>query len=293
MKLLQINTDLPNTAELFDQSNIWMTKIKDMALSYAPKIIGAILVYIIGLWIIGRIGKLVMKMLANKKFDVSLQKFLVSIIKVSLTVLMFLAIIGMLGVNITSFAALLAGAGLAIGAALNGSLGNLAGGVMLMVFKPFKVGDMIEAQGSIGLVTEVGIFNTTLLSPENKTIILPNGALSTGVIMNYNTHGNLRVDLKMAVALDQPIEKARQIAIEAMQQNPHVLTSPSPEVSVLEVGNGMTTLAIRPYTTQDNYWNVYFEVQELVKNAFDKNGIAAPIPHTVIINKQQHGANHQ
>lgn len=285
MKLLQISTDLTGANNLLDQGGVWMMKIKDMALSYAPKILGALLVYLIGQWIIGRIGALFRKVLAGKNFDPSLQNFLVSIVKVTLTILMFLAIIGMLGVNITSFAALLAGAGLAIGAALNGSLGNLAGGVMLMIFKPFRIGDIIEAQQSMGLVTEIGIFNTTLLSPENKTIILPNGALSTGVIVNFNTHGNLRVDMKLAVGLDQNIDFAREVAIGAMKQHPKVLEIPQPEVSVMEVADGMTTLAIRPYTTQENYWTVYFEVQELVKKAFDSNGIKAPIPHRVIINK--------
>lgn len=286
MKLLQIvDTSLINSQAITDNGQIWMMKIKDMALDYAPKVLGAILVYLIGQWIISRIAGLSQKMMTHRKFDVSLQKFLVSLIKVSLTVMMFLAIIGMLGVNITSFAALLAGAGLAIGAALNGSLGNVAGGVMLMIFKPFKVGDIIEAQGSIGVITEIGIFNTTLLSPENKTIILPNGALSTGVIINFNTYGNLRVDIKMAIALDVEIEKARQVAIEAMSSHPKVLQSPAPEVHVLEVANGMTSLAIRPYTTQGDYWDVYFGVQELVKTAFDKNGIAGPIPTRVIINQ--------
>ena len=202
-----------------------------------------------------------------------------------MTILLFLAIIGMLGVDITGFAALLAGAGVAIGAALNGSLGNLAGGVMLLIFKPFKAGEMIEAQGSTGIVKEMGIFNTILLSAENKTIILPNGALSTGVIINYNTHGNLRVDLIMAIAPDMNIEKSRQVAINAMLSHPHVLNSPLPEVSVLKIGDGMITLAIRPYTTQPYYWDVYFGVQELVKNAFDENGIAGPVPHRVIVHK--------
>lgn len=132
----------------------------------------------------------------------------------------------MLGVNITSFAAILAGAGLAIGAALNGSLGNLAGGVMLMIYKPFKVGDLIEAQGMIGVVTEIGIFNTVLLSPENKTVIIPNGALSTGVMTNYHTHGNLRVDLKMAVDPTMDLDKAREVAIAAMRSHPNVFARP-------------------------------------------------------------------
>lgn len=285
MKLLQIETTLPDANQLLDSSQLYVLKIKDMALDYAPKILGAILVYLIGSWIISRIANVSRKMMVHRKFDVSLQTFLISLIKVGLTVMMFLAIVGMLGVNITSFAALLAGAGLAIGAALNGSLGNLAGGVMLMIFKPFKVGDIIDAQGVAGVVTEIGIFCTTILSPDNKTIILPNGALSTGVITNFNTHGNLRVDLKIGIALDADIDRSREIAIKAMLVHPKVLQSPSPEVNVLEVGNGMTTLAIRPYTTQADYWDVYFGAQELVKKAFDKEGIAAPIPTRIIINQ--------
>ncbi|MFZ4863587.1 mechanosensitive ion channel family protein [Sphingobacterium sp. Mn56C] len=282
---MQINVPMGNGEELFNSVQLLLIQLKVTAIGYAPKIVGAIIVYLIGQWVISYIAKLSQRMMKSRKFDISLQKFLVSLIKVTLTVLMFLAIIGMLGVNVTSFAALLAGAGLAIGAALNGSLGNLAGGVMLMIFKPFKVGDLIEAQDNVGVVTEIGIFNTVILSPENKTVILPNGALSTGVITNFNTHGNLRVDLKIAVALDVDLDKARQVATDAMLTVPEVLKSPAPEVHVLEVGNGMTTLAIRPYTIQDHYWKVYFEVQEVVKKAFDEQGIAAPVPTRIIINK--------
>lgn len=285
MLFLQIDATLQAGTEALNTGQTWLMKIKTMALEYAPKLVGAILVYIIGSWIIGKINSLIRKLLSSKKLDVSLQKFLLSLVKVMLTILLFLAIASMIGVDITGFAALLAGAGLAIGAALNGSLGNLAGGVMIMIFKPFKVHDMIEAQGTVGIVQEIGIFNTTVLSPENKTIILPNGALSTGVISNYTTHGNLRVDLTMAVALDVDIDKARRVAIEAMLQHPKVLRTPTPEVSVLKVGDGMTSLAIRPYTTQPDYWDVYFGVQELVKKAFDANGVAGPIPTRVLINR--------
>ena len=278
MILLQVDQALAT-------GNVWLLKIKNMAIDYAPKLLGAILVYIIGSWIIGKINAGLRRVLMARNFDPSLQKFLLSALRVMLMILLLLAIAGMIGVNTTSFAALLAGAGLAIGAALNGSLGNLAGGVMIMIFKPFRIGDMIEAQGSVGIVQEIGIFNTTILSPENKTVILPNGALSTGVITNYNTHGNLRVDLILAIAPDMDIDKARQVAINAMLSHPQVLKQPVPEVSVLKVGDGMVQLAIRPYTTQGEYWNVYFGVQELVKKAFDAAGIAGPVPHRVIINK--------
>jgi len=285
MLFLQIDETIQAGAEALNTGQVWLLKIKNMALEYAPKLVGAILVYIIGSWIIGKINTIFRRVLDSKKFDPSLQKFLLSLVKVMLTILLFLAIAGMIGVDITGFAALLAGAGLAIGAALNGSLGNLAGGVMIMIFKPFKVHHMIEAQGVVGIVQEIGIFNTTVLSPENKTVILPNGPLSTGVITNYTTHGNLRVDLTMAVALNVDIDKARNIAIEAMLQHPKVLQSPAPEVNVLKVGDGMTTLAIRPYTTQADYWDVYFGVQERVKKAFDAHGIAGPVPTRLLINQ--------
>ncbi|MFT4061670.1 MAG: mechanosensitive ion channel family protein [Edaphocola sp.] len=285
MILLQIDQTIQAGAKALNSGQVWLLKLKDMAISYAPKIIGAILLYIVGTWLIGKLNSLLGKVLSGRRFDASLQKFLKSVVKVTLTVLLFLAIASMIGIPITGFAALLAGAGLAIGAALNGSLGNLAGGVMIMIFKPFKVGDMIEAQGVIGVVEEIGIFNTVVLSPENKTVILPNGALSTGVITNYTTHGNLRVDLSMAIALDMDVEKARRVATDAMLQHPKVLQQPAPEVSVLKVADGMTSLAIRPYTVQADYWDVYFGVQEMVKKAFDANDIAGPVPTRVIYSK--------
>ena len=263
----------------------YVDKLQDMALSFAPKIIGAVLVYIIGSFIIRRLANMVSTVMNRKNYDKSLQGFLISLMKVMLNILLILSIASMIGIDITSFAALLAGAGLAIGAALNGSLGNLAGGVMILIFKPFKVGDIIEAQGVTGSVTEQGVFATTILTGDNKTIIIPNGPLSTGVITNYNTHGNLRVDLNIAIALDQDIDIARKVATEAMLSHPKVLKTPAPEVSVLKIADGMCTLAIRPYTVQADYWDVYFGVQELVKKAFDANKIQGPTPTRIIISK--------
>ncbi len=263
----------------------YVDKLQDMALSFAPKIIGAVLVYIIGSFIIRRLANMVSTVMNRKNYDKSLQGFLISLMKVMLNILLILSIASMIGIDITSFAALLAGAGLAIGAALNGSLGNLAGGVMILIFKPFKVGDIIEAQGVTGSVTEQGVFATTILTGDNKTIIIPNGPLSTGVITNYNTHGNLRVDLNIAIALDQDIDIARTVATAAMLSHPKVLKTPAPEVSVLKIADGMCTLAIRPYTVQADYWDVYFGVQELVKKAFDANKIQGPTPTRIIISK--------
>lgn len=278
-------THILQAGDLLNKGTGIMSRFIDSAVAYTPKVIGAIVFYIIGSWIIGRLGVLLRKALASRKFDPSLQSFLVSLFKILCLVLLVITIFGILGVDTSSFAALIVGAGIAIGSALNGTLGNFAGGVMMLIFKPFRIGDIVEAQGVTGTVTEQGVFSTTLLTPDHKTVILPNGPLSTGVITNYNTHGNLRVDLSMAIAPDMPVERARNVAIAAMQQYPKVLADPKPEVSVLKVGDGMTTLALRPYTTQADYWDVYFGVQEAVKAAFDANGIPGPIPHRVIIQK--------
>lgn len=267
------------------KASVYTDKIINMAIDYAPSLIGAILAYVIGSWIINMLSKGMSKIMSARHLDPTLQAFLLSLFKAVMLIMLIISVIGMLGVNTTSFAALIAGAGLAIGGAMNGSLGNLAGGVMLMFFRPFKKGDLIEAQGAIGDVHEIGMLNTTIISPDKKTVIIPNGPLSTGIITNYTTNGFLRVDLVMAIAPDMEIEKARKVATEAMLSLEQVLREPAPEVSVLKVGDGMTTLAIRPYCAQADYWVVYFGVQELVKNAFDKAGIAGPVPHRVIINK--------
>lgn len=276
-RLLQIDTG---------KADLWISKLKANGMEFAPKLISALLVLIIGLWVIKILSKLIGRIMTARHYDASLQTFLLSFFKVTMNILLIITVASMLGVNTTSFAALIAGAGIAIGAALNGSLGNFAGGVMLLVFKPFKIGDLIEAQGVTGNVTEMGIFNTILITPDHKTVILPNGALSTGILTNYTTAGYLRVDLEFAIAPEVDIEKARRVSIEAMQSHDKVLKEPFPEVSVLKVGDGMVKLAIRPYCLQADYWDVYFNVQELVKNAWDNNGIAGPIPHRVIINKQ-------
>ncbi|HVZ97516.1 MAG TPA: mechanosensitive ion channel family protein, partial [Chitinophagaceae bacterium] len=244
--------------ELTKNGISWINKISDFVIAYAPKLLGAILFYIIGSWIIGRIGNLTKKLFTKRHYDPSLQSFLVSLIKIVLTILLVISIFGILGVDTTAFAALVVGAGIAIGSALNGTLGNFAGGVMMLIFKPFKIGDLIEAQQVIGTVTEQGVFVTTVLTPDNKTVIIPNGPLSTGIITNYTTHGNLRVDLQIAIPTTESIDKARQVAIAAMESHPDVLKDPAPGVSVLKTEPGIITLAIQPYTTQAKYWDVYF-----------------------------------
>lgn len=278
MLLLQIDQQVTKSLSYID-------KIKNHLIDFIPNLIGAILLFIIGKWVIGKISLAVTKIFQRREFDPSLESFLSSLIRASMMILLFISIVGVLGIDITSFAALLAGAGIAIGSALNGSLGNLAGGVMILIFKPFKVGDQIEAQGATGVVTEIGIFNTFITTAERKTVILPNGALSTGVITNYNTSGSLRVDIPIAISPTISIEHARQIAISTMAKHPLVLKEPAPQVVVTKIGDGMITLSLRPSAEQANYPIVFVEVQEMIKNAFDENGIEGPTPHRIIINK--------
>lgn len=268
-----------------EQISAYSQRFIDWAFAYGPKLIGAILVFIIGLYVTNWLTRQVTRAMSRRHLDVSLQSFLGSMISVGLKILLLITVAGMLGIQTTSFIAVVGALGLAVGLALQGSLANFAGGVLMLVFKPFKVGDLIESQGQTGVVSEIQIFNTILLTPENKTVILANGAVSNNTIINYSRHGNLRVDITMAIAPTNDIEKVRKVVEDTMATYPKVLKDPKPSVNVQRVGDGMITLAVRPYSTVADYWDVYFGVQEKLKNAFDANNIAAPVPTRVILNK--------
>ncbi|HLP49358.1 MAG TPA: mechanosensitive ion channel domain-containing protein [Chitinophagales bacterium] len=257
-----------------------------MGMHYAPKVLAALLVFVLGLWATNWLAHFISRSMMRKGLDVSLQSFLSSLVGVALKVLLLITVAGMLGIQTTSFVAVLGAAGLAVGLALQGSLSNFAGGVLILVFKPYKVGDLIESAGQFGEVKEIQIFNTVLLTPENKTAILPNGAVSNGTIVNFSRHGNLRVDITVAVAPDNSIEKVKQVVLALLAADEKVLKDPAPSVNVLSLANGMVTLAVRPYATPANYWDVFFGVQEKIKLAFEQNGIAGPVPHQVVIDKR-------
>ena len=252
---------------------------------YGTKVIGAIVVFIIGLYITNWIARMFNRMMTRRHFDISLQSFLGSLVSVGLKVLLLITVAGMLGIQTTSFVAVIAAMGLAVGLALQGSLANFAGGVLMLVFKPFKVGDLIEAQGQTGVVQEIQIFNTILTTADLKTIILANGAVSNGTIINYSKHGTLRVDITMAVAPSNDIQKVRKVVEEVMTSHSKVLKEPKPTVNVQKIGDGMVTLTVRPFALSTDYWDVYFELQENLKTAFEKNDIAPPIPTQIQIQK--------
>ena len=262
-------------------ANFFMSNVEH----YAPMVIGALVVFVVGLWVTNWVTNLASKAMMRRNLDISLQSFLTSLLSVCLKVLLLITVAGMLGIQTTSFVAILGAAGLAVGLALQGSLSNFAGGVLTLVFKPFKVGDLIEAQGQTGVVQEIQIFNTILLTPENKTVILPNGAVSNGTIINYSRHGNLRVDMMIAVAPDNDIAKVRTVIMEVFAANEKVLKEPAPSANILKMADGMVTIAVRPYATPDDYWDVFFGIQEQIKTAFEKNGISSPTPTQICINK--------
>jgi small conductance mechanosensitive channel len=262
--------------------NFDFEKIIPLIQEWGLKLLGAIVVLIIGFWIAGRITNLVKKGLEKRKLSPELNSFLGSMVNVLLKVIVLLAAADVVGIEVTGLVALLGAAGLAVGLALQGSLANFAGGVMILLFKPFKTGDLVSAQGHTGVVQAINIFVTTLLTPDNKTVILPNGPLSNGDITNFTTDGKLRVDLVVGIGYGEDIKKAREVIMAAMESNPKVMKAPAPSVNVLELADSSVNLAVRPWATPADYWDVYFGVTEDAKEALDKAGIEIPFPQRVM-----------
>lgn len=225
------------------------------------------------------------KIMEKGDYDVSLQKFLLNLGSWILKILLIITLLGTLGVPTTSFAAIIGAAGLAIGLALQGSLANFAGGVLIMIFRPFKIGDLIEAQGEVGVVKEIEIFTTRLIGRSNKEVILPNGALSNGNIVNYSTEGTRRVDLTFGVGYDSDIKKTKEVLMNVISAHPKVINDPAPTVNVLELADSSINFTVRPWCKTEDYWTVYFDVTEQTKEALDTAGIEIPYPHQVQIKK--------
>jgi len=266
----------------------WIDLAVEYGTEYGLKIIMAIVIWIIGKWVIKKLMKLFRKMLQkNDNIDATLEKFLSNLVRTALLVLLIISILGQLGVDTASFAAILAAAGLAVGLALQGSLSNFAGGVLIMLFRPFKVGDLIEAQGELGVVNEIQIFTTKLASPGNKEIIIPNGALSNGTIKNYTQLGKLRVDLTIGVSYDADIKETKDVLMRAMTSQEKVLKDPAPSVNMGELADSSVNYEVRPWATPEDYWDVYFQTVENCKIELDKAGIEIPYPIQVEIERTE------
>ncbi|MDB4264460.1 mechanosensitive ion channel family protein [Maribacter arcticus] len=268
-----------------EDAQVWIDKGIDFIMVFGPKIIGAILIYIIGSWVIKKLVGVARKGMTKQEYDESLKKFLLSLVKWALTIFLIITVISTLGVETTSFAALIAAAGLAIGLALQGSLSNFAGGVLLIIFKPYKIGDLIEAQGVLGNVKEIEIFTTKLITPQNKLAIIPNGAMANGNIINYTAEGKMRVDTTVGVSYDSDLQKTKDALLAMLVANPKVLKDPAPSVNVSELADSSVNLAVRPFCKPEDYWDVYFATIEGTKKALDSAGIEIPYPHEVQINK--------
>jgi small conductance mechanosensitive channel len=248
------------------------------------KLVGGIVALIIGLWIIKLIMKAVAKAFDRSKIDSTLKPFLVTLVGFLLKFVLFVSIAGIVGIDTATFAALLAGVGIAIGAAFNGSLGHLASGVMLLIFRPFKVGDLIEVNGELGFVREISVFVTSMETFQNKTAIIPNGTITANKIVNYSTIGNLRVDMPFGIKYGTDIEKAKSIVNEVMASDSNVLKDPAPRVAVNNLGeNGVELLAL-PYSTCEAYWDVYWDTRQRIVEALGKAGYEAPLPQRIITN---------
>ena len=263
-----------------------MEKIEDLSvqlygiiMEYGPKLVGAIITLIVGLWIISMIRSALKKRFEKRNVDPSLRGFLNSMIGILLKLMLWISVIGMLGVQMTSFVAILGAAGLAVGMALSGTLQNFAGGVMILLFKPFKVGDFINAQGHAGIVNEIQIFNTILKTPDNKTIIIPNGGLSTGSMTNFSTESKRRVDFTFGIAYGDDIDKAKQVLLKLIKADERILNEPAePFIALSELADSSVNLVVRVWAEAANYWGIYFDLQEKVYKTFAKEGLNIPFP---------------
>ena len=268
-----------------EQAQLWFDKGVNFIVEYGPKVLGAILIYIIGSWVVGRIVRGLRRVMKRLKYEESLQRFLMNLISWGLRIILIIVVVSALGVDVTMFAAIFAAAGLAVGLALQGSLSNFAGGVLVMIFKPFRLGDLVETQGVLGVVKDIDILNTKLITPQNKLAILPNGAIANGNIINYTAEGKMRVDTVIGVSYDSDIKKTKEVLLEVLTSNPKVLQEPAPSVNVMELADSSVNFAVRPFCKPEDYWDVYFATYEGCKLALDRAGIEIPFPHTVEIHK--------
>ena len=250
----------------------------DKVLSYLPSIIAALVILILGLWVIKLIIGRLRIVMEKREVDPGVRGFALSILSVVLKILLFIVIITKLGVETTSFAAILAAAGLAIGLALQGSLSNFAGGVLIIILKPYRVGDFIEAQGESGTVTEISIFYTILTTPNNQRIVIPNGQLSNNKVTNYSYEPTRRNVMTVGISYDSDIKKSREVLLNILNSDERVLKDPAPVVFVGGLGDNSVDLSVRFWTKQADYWDVHFETIEKLKIELEDAGISFPFP---------------
>ncbi|UXX80339.1 mechanosensitive ion channel [Reichenbachiella carrageenanivorans] len=255
-----------------------MPKILDLIFSYGPKLVGAILVLVIGFWVVKALSNGFKKLLEVREIDPSLKSFLVSLASMLLKVILVISVLTTMGVEMTSLIAILGAAGLAVGMALSGTLQNFAGGVMILLFKPFRVGDVIDAQGYLGSVGAIQIFNTILKTPDNKTIIIPNGGLATGSMTNFSTEPKRRVDWTFGIAYGDDVDKAKSVIKSLSDADARIHKDPEVFVAVSALADSSVNFAVRAWVNAEDYWGVFFDMNETIYKTFAKEGLNIPFP---------------
>ncbi len=256
--------------------------IMEDGMAIATAILGALAIFIVGRMIVRSVIKMVRKGMSKSKMDSTLADFLCNVLSGLGLAFVIIAALSQLGIETTSLAAIFAAAGLAIGLSMQDSLSNLAAGVMMITFRPFKAGDFVEAGGISGSVKTIGIFTTTMLTPDNKTIIVPNSAVISGAITNYSTQKTRRIDFVFGIGYNDDLKKAKDVLRDIVESDTRVLKDPAPQIVVLELADSSVNFAVRPWVKSADYWAVYFDVMEKVKLRFDEEGISIPFPQTEI-----------
>ena len=254
----------------------------ELGIEAGKSIIVAVVIYFVGKALISLVNRMLSGMMERRNVDPAIQSFVKSLANILLMILLAISVVSALGVNTTSFAALLASGGVAVGMALSGNLQNLAGGIVILLFRPFKVGDYIEAQGTGGTVSEIQIFHTILTTPDNKKIYLPNGALSSGNITNYSKEPLRRVDFTVAVEYGEDIDKVRKALKNILEKDARVLQEPAPVIVLGALADSSVNMTVRVWVKSEDYWNVFFETNETIYNEFNRQGINFPYPQLTI-----------
>ncbi len=258
--------------------NTFLDKLVDLSTTLGTKLLAAIFILLIGRWIIRRLKKLINNILEKRQVEASLATFTRSLINITLNFLLVLMLVGTLGVETSSIIALFASIGIGIGMALSGTLQNFAGGIMILLFKPFKVGDFIEAQGQSGTVKEIQIFNTILTTPDNKIIIIPNGGLSTGITQNYSKEALRRVDWQFGIAYGDSYNKAQEVIARLLNADNRILKEPAYFIALTSLGESSVNIVVRAWVNASDYWGVYFDMNEKVYKTFAEESINIPFP---------------
>ncbi len=291
IQFLQIAKDSVNVAKEIEtvesviksgHADLIIDKLVELSISAGKNILMAVVVYIVGRFLISLIQKVLANMLSRRKVEISIQTFLKSMVNILLNVLLIISVVGALGVSTTSFAALLASAGVAIGMALSGNLQNFAGGLIILFFKPYKVGDWIEAQGTSGSVTAIQIMHTIVTTADNKVVYIPNGAMSSGVITNYSRMETRRVDWTVGVDYGEDIDKVKRIVEGLIAADSRILQTPAPVIALQALDASSVNVTIRVWVPNAEYWNVYFEMNKKIYDEFNKQGIDFPFPQLTI-----------